>query len=83
MFKALVGSVGFYEQDVVLWVSGFWTEGFNWQFPRISGTLFWDPYNEDPTWGPLFSETPKWFSRVPCLFSVCFGLGVWGFLGPS
>ena len=33
-----------------------------WEFPKIRSTLFWGPYNEDPTvWGtilgPLFSET--------------------------
>ena len=35
-----------------------------WEFPQIRGTLFWGPYNKDPTkfrvlyQGPLFSETP-------------------------
>ena len=34
-----------------------------WEFPKIRGTLFWGPYNKDPTievlyWGPLFSKTP-------------------------
>ena len=24
-------------------------EGFRWEFPKIGGTLFWGPYNKDPT----------------------------------
>ena len=22
---------------------------FSWEFPKIAGTLFWGPYNKDPT----------------------------------
>ena len=29
---------------------GFWLQGFGiWEFPKIRGTLFWGPYNKDPT----------------------------------
>ena len=34
-----------------------------WELPKVSGTLFWGPYNKEPTiqgtiLGSLFSETP-------------------------
>ena len=40
-----------------------------WEFPKIWGTLFWGPYNKDPTiqgtvLGSLFSETPMYALRV-------------------
>ena len=29
----------------------------NWEFPKIRGTLFWGPYNQDPTiWGTIFGS---------------------------
>ena len=29
---------------------GFWLQGFGiGEFPKIRGTLFWGPYNKDPT----------------------------------
>ena len=52
------GGVGFKFQDFVfrvssrLWFSlqGSWVVGTLqvWEFPKIRGTLFWDPYNKDP-----------------------------------
>ena len=26
-----------------------WGLGFVWEFPKSRGTLFWGPYNKDPT----------------------------------
>ena len=49
----------------ILPVRMFGIERPMWEFPkiRIRGTLFWGPYNKDPTilgttLGSLFSETP-------------------------
>ena len=29
-----------------------------WEFPKIRGTLFWSPYNKDPTISGTISGTP-------------------------
>ena len=48
----------------IAYVDAVWVWCFRiWEFPKIRGTLFWGPYNKDPTiqgtiLGPLFSETP-------------------------
>ena len=44
-----------------------------WEFPKIRGTLFWGPYNKDPT------------MRVKVLGKGCLGIwttwvNTWGFL---
>ena len=54
----------------------------NWEFPKMRGTLFWDPRNKDPIiWGtilgsPYFRKLPtqakKWAAE-----NVCFGSGLW------
>ena len=25
------------------------TDNITWEFPKLRGTVFWDPYNKDPT----------------------------------
>ena len=43
-----------------------------WEFPKIGGTLFWRPYNKDPTiWGtilgsPIFGNSHVWQVTTTC-----------------
>ena len=44
-----------------------------WEFPRIRGTLFWSPYNEDPTTqgtkrgSPIFANSHMGLTSILCL----------------
>ena len=55
-------------------LGGFKLQGVRiWEFPKIRGTLFWAPYNKDPTiWGTTLGS--PYFRKLP--FTVR-GLGSW------
>ena len=35
--------------DRETWLRAYGLEFRIWEFPKITGTLFWGPYNKDPT----------------------------------
>ena len=49
-----------------------------WEFPKIRGTLFWGPYNKDPT------TYLGYYIRVPYFRKLPFGVrGIWSVRGKT
>ena len=43
-----------------------------WEFPKIRGTLFWGPYNKDPTiWGTIFGSPIFGSSHFEAVLANC------------
>ena len=53
-----------------------------WEFPKIRGTLFWGPYNRDPTISGTVLGSPI-FGNSHILTGLAFGFRVAGFRKPQ